>query len=77
MTTLIQGGCTFLGENIWEYRYTDVEGFHSLQFLSLVTPKIGDSIVDGALVVNTEIISNQDKRMWDKLPEDTWPLKRF
>lgn len=77
MSILIQGGCTFIGEGIWEYRYADVTGFHGVRFTSLTTPKIGDSIVDGALVVLTEPMINQDKRMWDKLPDDAWPSKPF
>lgn len=47
----IEGGCVFnLDENEWEYRYEDTDGFHYVWFSSLVTPKIGDTIVDGVLV---------------------------
>ena len=47
----IEGGCFFVPlKQMWCYRWEDTEGWHAEYFMSMTTPKIGDTIVDGVLV---------------------------
>jgi len=75
-TISIEAGCIYRGNNIWEYRYGDNEGYHSVQFASDIAPKIGDEIVNGFLVIRTTPKINQDHSKWIPQHEETWPINR-
>lgn len=69
----IEGGCIYLGNNLWEYRWGDNDGYHSIQFSSDIAPKIGDEIVNGLLVIRTTPKTNQDHSKWLPPQQDEWP----
>lgn len=73
---LIQGGSSYNGvTGLWTYRYADVDGLHEITFTASRAPRIGDTIVDGALVDAVLPQSNQDKSRWETPPSDVWPVQ--
>ena len=73
----IEAGCIFLGNNRWEYRYGDNDGFHVIQFDSSLPPKIGDTLDNGVLVVRTTPKINEDHSRWIKQEPGVWPTNKM
>lgn len=73
-TISIEGGCVQLGDTLWEYRWGDVDGEHRVQFSSVGKPKIGDKIVDGALVPLIGYKINGDTSRWQEQRDEEWPV---
>jgi len=78
----IQGGCAIVdhditGKPIWEYRYTDSAGFHSVHFDALgAIPKIGDQIdLDTSKLIPLVgyLINNDPGFQKKKIHDNTWP----
>lgn len=73
----IEGGCILVGPNLWEYRYNDNDGFHTIVFPSSLQPKIGDDLVNGVLVVRTTPKINADYSKWIPPEQDVWPTNKM
>lgn len=76
-TISIEAGCVFLGNNTWEYRYGDNDGQHKIVFQSVIKPKIGDTLVDGVLIIRTEPKINEDYSKWLPPEQDVWPTNKM
>jgi hypothetical protein len=74
-TISIEGGTTYLGNNVYRYQYGTVDGIVSIDFTASQKPKVGDMIVDGVFVPLLEWKINDDKSRWICHDEETWPIK--
>lgn len=73
----IEGGVISYPNNLYEYRYSTVDGYFSVQFTSTTRPKIGDKIVNGVCVPLEGYEINQDHSRWIPTPQPTWPEEKF
>lgn len=70
---IIQGGVTKVSENYYRYDFSNTSGYQTLFFTSSTVPKIGDKIVNNALVEATLPIINQDHSRWETRDYESWP----
>ena len=74
MGITIENGCSYKGEGIWEYRWSNASGHHSVDFIAgILTPAIGDMIVDGELVPLVNYKVNSDTSKWRQHYDEEWP----
>lgn len=76
-TISIEGGTTYLGNNLYRYQFGTVDGIVTITFTASQKPKIGDMIVDGVWVPLTEWKINNDTSLWQCHSESTWPEKKL
>lgn len=73
----IEAGCIYLGNDMWEYRYGDVDGEHKVVFQSVIKPKIGDTLNGNVLIIRTEPKINEDHSRWLPPEQDVWPTNNM
>lgn len=75
MIVSIEGGTTYLGDDIYRYNWTTIEGEHSVTFFAPVKPQIGDTVDDETLewrqLEGWKI--NGDTSRWQPYEDELWP----